>query len=391
MTSNIQETMKSTHKFALAAVVAASALFAACSDVTYPDTPTGPAVENLEYSVNKKAVTLTWAAAPGAIGYQVVCDAEIVATPAAGETSLTLKNQTTGKELAYTVKAVYEGNIVSPGITVRFIIDPIPTKAALLLPCNSVADLTDDDEIAAAEWFAETYATNGEILTPADIASLDPEEYAVVWINIDRVGLAPGWENLPSELVNPEAINSLTNYAAKGGNLFLTKFATQLTVPYGIIDARYAPGIFGSGPGGEGSDNWCMNAQIGLIYDHRGHDIFKGLTTLPDYGHETFALEGPGWREDHNCCWDLNAYGFSGDPNTVVNFQDATNSTVLATWAHVVDFAVAGIVEFNSTTTRAGRCLAIGLSAYEFAQNTGNPYQENTNRLTKNCIDYLNK
>ena len=121
------------------------------------------------------------------------------------------------------------------------------------------------------------------------------------------------------------------------------------------------------------------------------HDIFAGLATIPDFGHETFALEGPGWREDHNCCWDLNTYGFPGEPNTVADFEKATNSIVLATWAHVVDYCVAGIVEFLPTDERPGRCLAIGLSAYEFKQNTGNPFQSNVERLTKNCIDYLSR
>lgn len=375
-------------------------LATACSDVKYPESPTGPAVENLQYKVEGKSVTLSWTLPAGAIASEIIRNNTLVTTVPAAQTTYSVSRETAGSEISYTVKAVYEGDIVSAGQTVRFTIESVPAKVALLIPCDNVADLTDDDEIAAAEWFQTTYATNGDILTPADIPTLSPDDYAVVWINIDRVGLQPGWQNLPESLVSDEAVAALTKYAAEGGNLFLTKFATQLTVPYEIIEARYAPGIFGSGSGGSGSDNWCVNAQIGYMnhesnpsqfYDHRADAIYKGMTTLPDYGHETFALEGPGWREDHNCMWDLNSYGFDGNPNTVVNFEQATNSIVLGTWAHVVDYAVAGIVQFLPTANRAGQCIAIGLSAYEFAQNGGNPFQDNVNRLTENCISVLNQ
>lgn len=374
-----------------AAVLAISAaiLTSGCSDVKYPDTPTGPAPEALAYDVQGRSVTLTWTVPAGAVATEIIRDNLLVTTLPATENSYTVKREVAGMEVSYTVKAVYEGDIVSPGVTVRFTVQAVPAKVAMLIPCADVSMLEDDDEIAAARWFAAKYATDGAIITPADIDGLTPDDYSMIWINIDRVGLQAGWKNLPAELVSDKAVAALKAYVADGGNLFLTKHATQLAVPYGVIDEKYAPGIFGSGSGGEGSDNWCMNANIGLNYDHRGHDIFKGLSTLPDYGHETFALEGPGWREDHNCMWDFNAYGFDGNPNTVVNFEEATHSTVLATWAHVVDYAVGGIIEFHATPARAGRCLAIGLSAYEFHQNTGNPFQENTELLTANCISYM--
>ena len=87
--------------------------------------------------------------------------------------------------------------------------------------------------------------------------------------------------------------------------------------------------------------------------------------------------------------WDCNAYGFSGQPNVIVNFEDATSSSVLSTWGHVQDYCCAGIVEFLPNTEFDGRVIAIGLSAYEFNQAGGNSYQHNIEKLTANCIDYL--
>ena len=384
----------------IASLIAVASLqlgFFSCSNVDIPASVSDlvQPVSELTSSAVGRTVTLAWSGASDAQEFQVYCNGTLVANVPGGTYSVELPNQPRGVDLAYTIKALYADGIVSNGTTIHIEIEAVPAKVALLLPCNSIDDLEDDDEIASAKWFAETkFNRESEIITPKDIANLDPDDYVAVWINIDRVGIGYGWQNLPQSLVSDEAVAGMRKYVENGGNLFLTKHATQLVVPYGVVEERFAPGIFGDGAGGEGSDNWCMNAQIGFamenVYDHRSHEIFAGLSTLPDYGHETFALEGPGWREDHNCLWDFNAYGLPGDPNVLYNFEQATNSSVLATWAHVVDYAVGGIIDFNNTASR-GRCLAIGLSAYEFNQNTGNPFQNNVETLTRNCINYVSK
>ena len=97
-------------------------------------------------------------------------------------------------------------------------------------------------------------------------------------------------------------------------------------------------------------------------------------------------------REDHNCMWDCNntSLEISNEPNVIKGFETATNSTVLATWAHVRDYCCAGIVDFNPDGDYLGRVLCIGLNAYEWNQNDRtNEYQSNIELLTKNCLDYL--
>lgn len=367
-----------------------------CSDIDYPETPTEPTVNNIEYTIEGRSVNLSWQLPQGDIvKTELYSDNKLIAELEPAQTTYTIKRQAANREVLYTVKLIYANGISSFGKTVAVTIVADPAVPAMIIPCETVDELEDDDEIAAVEWFKSTYP-EGALLTPDKIQNLDPDNYSVIWINIDRIGLAQGYRRLPKTISGTQPVNALKEYLALGGNLFLTKHATQMTVPTGIISSMYAPGIFGSGEGGEGSDNWAMNAVIGSsdlgeVYDHRSHEIFSGLTTIPDYGHETFALEGPGWREDHNCCWDLNTYGFPGQPNTIADFEREANCSVLATWAHVKDYCVAGIVEFLPSEERPGRCIAIGLSAYEFHQNTGNPFQDNVNRLTKNCIDYLSR
>lgn len=221
------------------------------------------------------------------------------------------------------------------------------------------------------------------------MAGEDLSAYDVIWVHIDRVGIGAGWDKLP---LSADAVAALTTYYKNGGNLFLSNHATQLVVPLGRTER--APGIFGDGEGGSGADIWTINANIGMEYDHRSHPAFAGMVTSDQFPHETFPLIGPGQREDHNCMWDLNSYGFPGlypnAGNVVKAFEEENNATVLATWGHVTDYCCAGMVEFAPTTEYQGTCIALGLAAYEWNQNSNlNVYQDNIMFMTKNILHYL--
>lgn len=138
------------------------------------------------------------------------------------------------------------------------------------------------------------------------------------------------------------------------------------------------------------------------FYDRRGHRIYDGLVTSGAFDWETFAMEGTGdgsamWREDHNCLWDLNAYSYtSAGANTVEKFENENHATVIGTWGHVIDYAVAGIVEFNPVATSArasstsGIILANGLAACELSPRYGgNTYAANVERINANSMAYL--
>ena len=94
--------------------------------------------------------------------------------------------------------------------------------------------------------------------------------------------------------------------------------------------------------------------------------------------------------------WDLNAYGYATlypEAGNVVNaFQQENQAVVLATWGHVVDWCCAGLVEFLPTESYKGSCIAVGLAAYEWNQNSGaNDYHYNIKRMTRNMLVYLAK
>ncbi len=269
-------------------------------------------------------------------------------------------------------------------------------------------------EVAAAQWFGDTFS-DGELLTKADLDNITPENYKAIWVHIDRCGIGMGYNNLPEDYRDSEVKAKLTEYVKNGGALYLSKFATQMVHELDRIDAAYAPGIFGDGDGGVGTDVWCVNAYLGSmqtyiadadptqIYDRTTHPIYAGMEKweahseqIADYPHPAFPLLGTGTgegihREDHNCMWDLNAYTWSVEgKNTLEQLENQYNCTVIGTWGHVQDYCVAGIVEFKPDSNYKGTIIANGLAACEWAPRTANnAYHSNLTKLTQNTLEYL--
>lgn len=388
------------------AVVLTGFSFAACSDVDMPSASAGasmyPSVSDLSMTQEGRNVSLTWTLpqAENLLGVRIDKNGSKLINLDVPATSYTARHTDKNIDIYFTVKARYADGVVSEGQTVIARYDGDVTPAAMLLPTADETAL-DDDEKAALDWFRANYQ-DGTVLTPADMVTgeVTPDKYGEIWVQVDRVGINQGWQNLPSELVTADVVNALSDYVKNGGNLLLTKHATQLVAAIGRVSENRAPNLFSSGEGGVGTDIWTANAVIGSAqseaYDHTGHAIYNGLEVATSeqtgFGDDTYGMEGPGWREDHNCMWDLNvaALDISTSPNVVKGFEEATNSTVLATWGHVLDYCCAGIVEFNPDGDYLGRIIAIGLNAYEWNQrDIENIYQGNIELLTKNCLEYL--
>lgn len=396
--------MKKISSYLLALLtVTVCGLLSSCSDYGpkgYPEVPAVAAASGLQASVAGRTVTLTWQlpSQAGITGVRVSCDNGAPTLLPADATTCTLKGQPMDRQLVYTVKVEYDNKYVSEGVSVITTVPYVASKMAYLMTAPTIADLPDDDERAAATWFAAQ--ENAEFIQASQISSLDPDIYSVIWIEIDREGLPFGWQNLPADISSESTIAALREYSANGGSIYLSNMATQLTLPLGFVPEGMEPTIFGNGAGGSGDDVWVINPYLGWdfrdgsdqgFYDRTAHAIYNGLT-LEDpngYGYENLPLIGPGQREDHNCMWDCNIYGKGNQPDVIKNFEVTTNSLVLATWGHVRDHCVAGLVEFYAAGDH-GRCIANGFAAYEWNQNSGpNPYQHNVEKLTLNILHYL--
>ena len=377
------------------------ALFTSCSDVDLESVNFSEAVTNLiaDYQDGKRDVTLSWTnpTMEGQSGIQIIQNDKDITNIDEVINSYYIQKAPTNTDVSYTVKARYSDGRVSEGQTVRFYINYEAKKGGNMIAMLVADDYTaSDDEKDAVAWFKANYVDMGKgtLITPSTINDLDIEKHAACWVMCDRIGVAHGWANLPGGLASKETINALKAFCTDGGNLLLTNHATQLTAAVGRIAEAYAPGIFGSGEGGQNNDVWGVQPKIGntegQIYDHTNHSIYWGMTPLAGvYERPIYTFEGAGVKGDHNCMWDLNAYGLAPNPNVVKAWEDMTNSTVLGTWNHVVDYCCAGIIDFAPTTEYPARILAVGLASYEWNIGGENQYKDQLEMFTGNCISYL--
>lgn len=244
----------------------------------------------------------------------------------------------------------------------------------------------------AIDWFKATYP--GSAIS-SDFADL--KDAKVIWVNVDRCGLAQGKDNLPSEVL--AAVDDLKAFYTDGGNLYVSKMALQLCEDLGFVPEGKNPTIFGSPEGNVGGDVWYLMPKLGWIfreegpqagaqgyYDRSNHPIYADVTT-EDEDKARIGLVGAEFREDHNCMWDANIYGAGDEADVIANFEKATDSKVLATWGHVEDHCVVGAVEFLPNESRKGVALGMGLAAYQWQPES--EYYANVGKLTSNILNYL--
>ena len=380
--------------------MAAAPVLTSC-DVEYEEANFSEGVRNLiaEYTQGNRQVTLRWdnPTMSGQSGIQIIKDDADITNLDQVVNSYFIKKAPTNVDVSYTVKARYSDGRVSEGQTVRFNIAYEAQKGGTMVAMLVADDYNNSaDEKDAVAWFQKNYVSTGKgvLLTPATIDDLDIEKQSACWVMCDRIGIEKGWQNLPGGLASTNTIEALKAFTADGGNLFLTNHATQLTVAVGRIADAYAPGIYGNGEGGQNGDIWGSQPIIGnaegQIYDHSDHDIYRGMKFVSGlYERSIYTFEGAGVKGDHNCMWDLNAYGLAPSPNVVKAWEDLTSSHVLGTWNHVVDYCCAGIIDFDPTTTFAGRVLAVGLAAYEWNIGGENSCQDQLEKFTANCLSYV--
>lgn len=314
------------------------------------------------------------------------------------------------------MKVFTKSLVIAAAISATLSLSAENPKIGMLIGYKSTVN-ENPQETEAAQWFL-TSGIDGNIIYPNEVAEIDANKYDCIWIHIDRLGMGKGVDRLPEAFANPTTLNALKKYVADGGNLYLSKHATQLVVALGRLPESHQLGIFGDGDGGRGTDVWCVNAHLGSwqlnpdnadpdasqVYDRRAHDIYKGMESYEpwsqwgNFPHASYPMLGTGdgseiHREDHNCMWDLNAYSYTTEgKNTLEKFESMFDCTVLGTWGHVQDYCVAGIVDFEPTAEIKGRIVANGLAACEWAPRTGNnKYAHNLKTLTANTLTYLAK
>ncbi len=79
-----------------------------------------------------------------------------------------------------------------------------------------------DDDAKALEWFQTFYGAKAQLVTPDELASLNPAEVPVLWVPINHDGVSK-YDDIDDVYSN--SVEALKSYAQKGGNLYLTNYA----------------------------------------------------------------------------------------------------------------------------------------------------------------------
>ncbi len=270
-------------------------------------------------------------------------------------------------------------------------------KAALYVVYDNEEELNGNlQEHGAADLFRSIFP-HGTIIYNNPTA-IRASVYDCIWMHIERDNIKAGWDNLPAAAKNSNLISALKKYVADGGNLYLSKHASQLITAIGRTAGQ--PAEFGdTDPKASFTRNdlWQTNIHA-YDTDWSGHPIF---TDIPydetDYG-KVITLLGLGTKHyDRNVMWRLNDFGGHD------KFCQDNNARVLGTWGHSGGQDRGGIIEFLPTGSnkksiaadkvkqRKGTIITNGLAAYQIApiDGTTNPYQSNIDRLTSNILYYL--
>ena len=274
-------------------------------------------------------------------------------------------------------------------------------KVAFVGIYDNMSDLQldDADMYDAAVWCVNTYG--GEYLPVSQITPTKLAEYAALWIYYDNDYYA----GAPSEIVDdPTILGYLTNYYKGGGNLLFCTYGNYLLGSVGRLPAALL-NITGTGTGVANTDRWDIATSYGtweaapLFIDRSADPLYAGLSTVTvvrPNGREYTAipLNDGGWKEDHNCFWDMSRSGLgygNDNPAAVTSFESTYACELLGTWGHVADYCGAGVVRFLPQGAFQGKAIAIGLAAYEWHTNSGAPnqYLDNIKILTANALNEL--
>lgn len=269
-------------------------------------------------------------------------------------------------------------------------------KVAFVNVAETVNDILDDDEAAAARWAINTYGA--EYLPVSQITPQKLSEYDVLWIMVDDEYYA----GLPDELLDATTLGYIKDYYKAGGNLLLNVFGNIMLKELGRIP--FAPDIMGTGTGSNNPDIWYVVSAYGTweaapeLIDRSSDPLFAGLTTEQttkpngnNYPIPPFL--GAGWKEDHNCFWSMEIPDnviANDNPDHLKVFESTYNVEALATWTHVADYFGAAIARWRPQGEFQGKAITVGAGSLEWNQNnTVNPYQSNIDRFFKNALDEL--
>lgn len=295
----------------------------------------------------------------------------------------------------------------------------IDKKIGFLVPGTDYSqkykDWGADDDAKALEWFKTFYGAKAKLVTPNDLASLNPAEVPVLWVPVNHDGVS-AYENIDEVYRN--SVDALKSYAQRGGNLYLTNYAALFVETMGRTnDSDLGEGLYANQyeiknyffteddyKNNTNSDGRKDNGIRYIIkinettgFDKSGFFPYAGLADATGI----LKTSQFGLKEHHGIMWKLEGTIDNSDPNKFTKFEEGTHSVIWGLPDIIGDYARASVIEFQPYNEYLGTIFANGDFSYEWneaARNgegnlqdgTGkNIFQYNIERYTSNILNHL--
>lgn len=296
----------------------------------------------------------------------------------------------------------------------------IDKKIGFLVPesnnySQKYKDWGADDDAKALEWFQTFYGAKAKLVTPNDLASLNPAEVPVLWVPINHNEVS-AYEKINDVYRN--SVDALKSYAQKGGNLYLTNYAALfvetmgrtngsdlgeglMANQYEIKNYNFTEEDYKNNTNSDGrKDNgirYIITLDGNKGFDKSGFFPYAGLADVTGI----LKTSQFGLKEHHGIMWKLEGSIDNSDPNKFTKFEQGTHSVIWGLPDIIGDYARASVIEFLPYNEYLGTIFANGDFSYEWKEEardgdgnlqggTGkNIYQYNIERYTSNILNHL--
>lgn len=291
----------------------------------------------------------------------------------------------------------------------------IDKKIGFLVPGSDYSqkynDWRADDDTKALEWFKTFYGAKAKLVTPDELASLNPAEVPVLWVPVNHDGVG-AYDDIDEVYRN--SVDALKSYAQKGGNLYLTNYAALFVEKMGRTNGNaLAENIYANqyeikndiitevDYNSKGKiDNgirYIIKTNEVTGFDKSGYFPYAGLADATGI----LKTSQFGLKEHHGIMWKLEGDIVNSNPEKFKKFEEGTHSIIWGLPDIIGDYARASVIEFQPYNEYLGTIFANGDFSYEWdeaARNgegglqdgTGkNIFQYNIERYTSNILNHL--
>lgn len=288
----------------------------------------------------------------------------------------------------------------------------IDKKIGFLVPGNDLYNTRGaDDDAKALEWFKTFYGAKAKLVTPDELASLNPAEVPVLWVPVNHDGVG-AYDDIDEVYRN--SVDALKSYAQKGGNLYLTNYAALFVEKMGRTNGNaLAENIYANqyeikndiitevDYNSKGKiDNgirYIIKTNEVTGFDKSGYFPYAGLADATGI----LKTSQFGLKEHHGIMWKLEGKIDNSKPEKFKKFEEGTHSVIWGLPDLIKDYARASVIEFQPYNEYLGTIFANGDFSYEWDETarddkgglqdgTGkNIFQYKIERYTSNILNHL--